>query len=216
MLRGGSRLAIPKCMMSQVIRTLFLAYLVLILASCAKPKAQKDCGYVQNVYGERVSWKQSVPVVMYFHTSVPAQFEANIRAAAESWNKAFGRNILIIESARVGGGGPARDNKNVIYFLNTWEADRASEQARTSLYWVGDQIQEADIRVNQNYQFYVTGAAATGSAVNIQALLLHEMGHVIGLRHNDASPSVMATYLKANQDRNQLQEADMASLQCEY
>lgn len=204
-------------MMAHVIKTLFFAYLVLILASCAKPKAQKDCGYVQNVYGERVSWKNTVPVRMYFHTSVPAQFETAIRSAAESWNRAFGRTILIIESTRVGGGGPTRDNKNVIYFLNTWEADRASEQARTSLYWVGDQIQEADVRVNaQNYQFYATGTAVTVSAVSIEALLLHELGHVIGLRHNDASPSVMATYLKANQDRTQLQEADMASLQCEY
>ncbi len=203
--------------MVQFIKSLFLLYLVLILASCAKPKAQKDCGFVQNVYGERVSWKQAVPVRMYFHTSVPAEYEASIRAAAESWNRAQGREFLVIDANRVGGGGPSRDGKNVIYFLNTWEKDRTSEQARTSLYWVGDQIQEADIRVNaQNYQFYVTQTGTSAQLISIQALLLHEMGHVIGLRHNDASPSVMATYLKAGQDRNQLQQADMASLQCEY
>lgn len=203
-------------MATQALRITFLFYLVLMLASCAKPKAQKDCGYVQNVYGERVSWKQVVPVKMHFHTSVPVAYESAIRAAAESWNKAYGRELIRFESARVGGI-QARDSQNVIYYLSTWEADRASEQARTSLYWVGDQIQEADIRINgQNYQFYAAQGNANGQAVSIQSLLLHELGHVIGLRHNDALPSVMATYLKANQDRNQLQEADLASLRCEY
>jgi hypothetical protein len=203
--------------LSQALKFLFISYLALVLTSCAKPKAQKDCGYVQNVYGERVSWKQAVPVRMYLHTSVPAAYETSIREAANSWNKARGRELVIIDANRIGGSGPARDGRNVIYMQSTWEADRASEQARTSLYWVGDQIQEADIRINgQNYTFYVTQTSSTTQAVSIQALLLHELGHVIGLRHNDASPSVMATYLKANQDRTILQAADTSSLQCEY
>ena len=203
--------------MTHALRILFLSYLVLVLASCAKPKAQKDCGYVQNVYGERVSWKQNAPVKMYLHTSVPSAYEVGIRAAAETWNKAHRNNLIIIEQNRISDSGPARDGRNVIYLLSTWEGERASEQARTSLFWVGDQIQEADIRVNgQNYQFYVTNSGVSNQAVSIEALLLHELGHVIGLRHNDASPSVMATYLKANQDRIELQESDIASLQCEY
>jgi hypothetical protein len=202
--------------MNQALRLLFLSYLALVLASCAKPKAEKDCGYVQNVYGERVSWKQNSPVRMYLHTSIPVAYEPAIRAAADSWNKAHRNDLIVIDPNRVGGS-PARDGKNVIYLLSTWEADRSSEQARTSLYWVGDQIQEADIRINaHNYQFYVTHVAGITQAVSIQALVLHELGHVIGLRHNDATPSVMATYLKANQDRIELQAAVMASLQCEY
>ena len=203
--------------MSQALKFLFISYLALVLTSCAKPKAQKDCGYVHNVYGERVSWKQAAPVRLYLHTSIPAQYEPSIRAAAESWNRAHGRDLIVIDSNRVGGSGPARDGRNVIYMMSTWEADRASEQARTSLFWVGDQIQEADIRINaQNYTFYVTQSSTTTQAVSIEALVLHELGHVIGLRHNDASPSVMATYLKANQDRTKLQAADLSSLQCEY
>ncbi len=203
--------------MTTGLRLVFLMYLILILASCAKPKAQKDCGYVQNVYGERVSWKQNSPIKLFLHASIPADYEIGIRAAAESWNKAHRRQLITIESLRLAGGSPVRDGKNVIYLSSTWETEKASEQARTSLYWVGDQIQEADIRINgQNYQFYVTDSVSNPQAISIQALLLHELGHVIGLRHNDASPSVMATYLKANHDRNQLQETDLASLQCEY
>lgn len=153
---------------------------------------------------------------MYLHNSIPAQFESSIRKAAQTWNQAYGRTILIIEDHRVGGNAPARDSANVIYYMNNWEADRAAEQGRTSLYWVGDQIQEADIRINaRNYTFYTEANFAMGS-VNMEALILHELGHVLGLRHNDDSPSVMATYLKSHQDRTQLQSTDSESLKCEY
>lgn len=203
--------------MGSFVRSILLLYVALVVSSCAKPKAQSDCGFVKNVYGERVSWKNEVPIKMYLHSSIPSQYEASLRAAAETWNRAYGRTLIQIEQQRIQGAGPGRDNLNVIYLLNTWEADRASEQARTSLYWVGDQIQEADIRINAlNYQFYTSQPSQLSTGVNFEALLLHELGHVIGLRHNDASPSVMATYLKSNQDRTQLQGADLASLQCEY
>jgi hypothetical protein len=99
--------------------------------------------------------------------------------------------------------------------MNTWESNKASEQGRTSLYWVGDQIQEADIRINGlNYAFF--GATVVSGAVSMESLALHELGHVLGLKHNDSSPSVMATYLRLNQDRTQLQGSDHESLNCEY
>lgn len=203
-------------MLIQIYRMFILILAGLFLASCAKPNREADCGFVQNVYGERVSWKSTAPVKIYLHTSIPADYETAIRAAAQTWNRAFSRTVLEIEPSRVGGGGPVRDSKNVIYYMKTWEADKISEQARTSLYWVGDLIQEADIRINgQNYAFYTSENRVQGG-VNIEALVLHELGHVLGLRHNDATPSVMATYLKSNQDRTTLQQADLASLTCEY
>lgn len=189
--------------------------LVLIIAGCSKPKREADCGFVQNVYGERVSWKQNAPVQMTLHTSVPPQFEESIRQAAETWNRAFGRTMIVIAPQRIGGTVPGRDQQNIIYYLTTWEANKASEQGRTSLYWVGDQIQEADIRINGlNYAFF--GSAPIGGAVSMESLALHELGHVLGLKHNDSSPSVMATFLRLNQDRTQLQGSDQESLKCEY
>ncbi|MNL56538.1 Matrixin [compost metagenome] len=90
-----------------------------------------------------------------------------------------------------------------------------SEQARTNLYWIGDQIQEADIRVNASkYSFYWNGTG--GGSVNIEALILHELGHVLGLKHKDNEGSVMATYLANGSDRTALAPADTTNLQCEY
>lgn len=193
--------------------------------SACSPKPQSDCGYVQNVYGERISWKGQVPITMVLNESVPKEYEQAIVNAAETWNRTLGKTIFQIDlSKREQGTTTTRkDTKNVIYFYDHWEADRPNEQARTSIYWKGDLIEEADIRVNAvNFNFYSlanesanVNSVSTG-AVNIESLIIHEMGHVLGLRHNDKSTSVMATYLKSNTDRVKLSEADMKSLKCEY
>jgi hypothetical protein len=36
----------------------------MLIAACA-PKSQEDCGFVQNVYGERVSWKSDVRIEVW-------------------------------------------------------------------------------------------------------------------------------------------------------
>lgn len=186
-----------------------------MLAGCSSPKRQDSCGFVQNVYGERVSWKGASEIRFYLHQSVPAEFEMAFRKATETWNTALGKTLIFIDSQKVLSNSPARDGKNIVYYLNSWELEKASEQARTSLYWVGDQIQEADIRINGlNYSFYWLNSIP--GSVSMESLALHELGHVLGLKHNDSSPSVMATYLRTNQERSQLQESDEVNLNCEY
>lgn len=201
--------------------------LALSIQACA-PKSQEDCGFVQNVYGERISWKSDVPVTMYLHESVPDSMIPAIRSAAATWARTAGRDIIkIVEHPRETGPlNPHKDGRNVIYFMNTWEANRSSEQGRTSVYWIGDLIKEADIRLNAaDFSFYWNGSALTTAAkterkssspVNIEALVLHEMGHVLGLKHKDGNGSVMATYLSSGDDRVNLAGTDTASLQCEY
>ncbi|MBX2987067.1 MAG: matrixin family metalloprotease [Bdellovibrionaceae bacterium] len=199
---------------------------LLSLQACA-PKAQDDCGFVQNVYGERISWKGQIPITLQLHESVPDQYVEAIKAAANSWNKASGKPLFRIDETKATGTPTGRDRQNLISFSSNWEQEKLSEQAKTSVHWVGDQIQEADIRVNASktssgrevFQFYWQDPNATtvsGGGVNIEALLLHELGHVLGLKHKDRDSSVMATYLASNSDRTELAETDKSSLQCEY
>jgi hypothetical protein len=193
-----------------------LVVMALTLEACA-PKSQDSCGFVQNAYGERVSWKADVPVTMYLHESVPEQYVAAIVSASQTWERSSGRRLFnIVTSPRITGPNkPTQDGKNVIYFMDTWESDKLSEQARTTVLWNGDQIKETDIRVNTKFTFY-WNQGKSGSAVNIEALILHEMGHVLGLKHNDQGASVMATYLKNGDDRTELASQDTVDLKCEY
>lgn len=198
----------------------------LTIQACA-PKAQEDCGFVQNVYGERISWKGDVPVSLMIHTSVPDSMVSAIYSAAATWERTAGRKLFNISPYRYSGPlNPHKDGQNVIYLMNSWEDNRASEQGRTSVYWIGDQIKEADIRLNgADFGFYWNGQTLSRAAkmdrtssapVNIEALVLHEMGHVLGLKHKDGAGSVMATYLASGDDRVHLAATDETDLKCEY
>lgn len=204
----------------------YLSFLLILFAfslqGCA-PKSQEDCGFVQNVYGERISWKGEIPVTMYLHESVPQEYVGAIESAAKTWQDASGKRLinLVLNQRVTGPINPQKDGRNVIYYFSTWEAEKASEQARTSIYWVGDQIKEADMRINaKNFSYYWnqpgTLSSVTTSAVNIEALVIHELGHVLGLKHKDVGSSVMATYLASNTDRVQVSDTDRSALQCEY
>lgn len=201
--------------------------IMLIVQACA-PKSQMDCGFVQNVYGERISWQTESAVQMRLHESVPDSMIPAILAAAETWDRQAGRKVLeIVAEPRVKGpANPHKDGVNVIYLLDSWESNRSSEQGRTSIYWIGDLIKEADVRLNAaDFGFYWRGDTLTRAnknerssmaPVNIEALVLHEFGHVLGLKHNDTGGSVMATYLASGDDRVRLAAVDESSLKCEY
>ena len=188
------------------------------LNACAPktPSAQDADGYVQNVYGERISWKGAVPITLYIHESADP-YRAAIESAAKTWEAAAGHKLFNIVATKLTGPIlPAKDGMSVIYLMNTWEPELISQQARTSVYWVGDQIQEADMRINAKFSFYWNQAPSTLQAVNIEALVLHEMGHILGLKHRDDDPSVMATYLSSNTNRTNLYPDDINSLKLEY
>lgn len=186
----------------------------LTLQACAPKKAQDDGGYVQNVYGERVSWKGQVPITLYIHSSFPDEYIGAVEAAARTWEQAAGYKLFNVVTQKIGGV-PQQDRISVIYFMKDWEADKMSQQGRTSVYWLGDQIKEADMRINANFAFYWNQPKGS-QAVNMEALVLHEMGHILGLKHRDQSVSVMATYLASNTDRVRLSEEDIKSLKYEY
>ncbi len=223
MFQSGIFIAIPISRMRRWTQSFIVAVLSFVLLSliqaCA-PKSQEDCGFVQNVYGERISWKGQLPIVMKIHESVPATYYDTVVRAAETWNKAYGKTLIVVDKDNIVTGPvvSVKDTQNVIYFYPTWEANKTTEQARTSVYWLGDAIKEADIRINaKDFQFYDLSLSNKGpSKINLQALIIHEMGHVLGLKHKDTESSVMATYLASQSDRVQVAQTDKKSLTCEY
>jgi hypothetical protein len=196
---------------------LLLPLFCLLLVNCGtKREAQPDCGFVQNVYGERISWKDSAAIPLYIHESFPAAMLPALQKAMARWDLVLGRTAFRIAQTGYQSSSPAQDGVNVMYWLKTWEANKTTEQARTSVYWVGDQIKEADIRINsKNFNFYLDTATA-GNSVHLESLLVHELGHVLGLKHRDEAGSVMATYLAAQTQRTNISKVDVQDLKCEY
>jgi len=214
------------------VTALFIFVVVEIFLSGCAPKQSEDCGFVQNVYGQRISWKSNMPIKLVINQSVPTELRPAIYRAAATWEKNIGRKVFEISEEINGSAKPARDRKNGIYFLTEWESDRKSEQGRTSVYWAGDEIQEADIRINwADFNYYdqdakqivksldtngMVSAMSDSAGYNFEALVLHEMGHFLGLKHRENGGTVMATYLSAYTDRVTLADVDRESVQCEY
>lgn len=188
-----------------------------IQACGRKFNPEEACNFVQSGNLQRVSWKERIPVKLLIHTSVPTEAYGAIERAVESWNRDFGREILVIEAWGVGGSNsPVQDGHNIIYWMTSWETSRANEQARTTIYWHGNQIFEADLRLNAyNYSLF-TGPGSNVSGVDLESLVLHELGHVLGLAHNDNLGSVMNISLSSGQTRRTLDAQDVESLRCEY
>lgn len=204
-------------------KTISVLLAILALVGCAESnKEQASCGFVQNVYGERISWKNQVPIPLQIHSSVPREMVPSIEKALQSWEQAAGRPLFRIQNySYTGETIPRQEGLNVISFLSSWESNKSSEQARTSVYWVGSEIREADIRINaKNFTFYAESPVRSQD-VHLESLVLHELGHLLGLKHSDqggqiSTQSVMATYLAAQTKRDVLPEADVAAVQCEY
>lgn len=199
-----------------------LAASLLILPACApKLDPQESCNFVQNGSLQRVSWKKGLPVRLYIHESVASQEYINaIHQAAEEWNLTMGMQAIVIEASKVGGPNVAKkDGYSMIYMQNTWDADKPTEQARTTIYWTGSRITEADVRINaKNFKFF-TGTEPNHSAVHLPSLMVHELGHVLGLAHRAEHGSVMVTTLFSGEIRprdGQIPEIDKESLRCEY
>lgn len=199
---------------------LVVAAPMLILSACAdRPRSQEPCNFIQNSYGQRVSWKDNVPVTLYLHASFPEEYRVAVTDAMSHWNNRMGRNIFVLSYDILGGPVESRqDGRSVIYWKTNWDGNKPNEQGRTSTFSVGDQIQEADVQVNGFHFKYFVNTPMSRNEIHLTSLLVHELGHVLGLQHNDdaESFSVMATYLAPNVARDAVSNADVDSLQCEY
>lgn len=212
----------------------FMSVICVAVVAVAVLRAPKrpvdDCGFVQNIYGQRISWKTKSAIPLHIDDSVPIELRPAIYRAAKTWENYIGRQIFdISENSTNSSGSQGQSNKNSIYFLKKWESDKVSEQGRTNVIWAGDEIQKADIRINAaNFRYYNLSPLelkdslgtqtdlAKADGYSFEALILHEMGHFLGLKHREDQGTVMATHLGAFVNRTQLAISDQSSIACEY
>ena len=127
-----------------------------------------------------------LPVTMRIDDSVPQDAQQGILAAAKRWNRTFkGVQIFDIRPS-LDELPPEVDGLSRIHWVKEgWEyKDTHLALAR----WDAgeDQImEEADIYINFEYYDYALGDEPVKDMYDLQSLLLHELGHVLGLCHVD-------------------------------
>lgn len=189
----------------------------LFIQACApKLTPQESCNFVMNNDKQRVSWGPQTPVTMYVDSSFPSEYFDAVKSAVNTWNGRMGREVLKVGGWTNSYPNESQDGVNIIYWRkNSWP-DPHDKQAITTIYWAADRIFEADIRINNTKDFdYFWGPPVSGK-VDVESLLLHELGHVLGLSHQEVGGSVMAMRLENAVERRSPAELDINDLKCEY
>lgn len=202
------------------LRTLVLSILIVstvgLVACQPKLKPEEDCNFVMSSEIQRVSWKDKTPIKLYISSEVPIELRESVRIAASKWNLQIGKEALLIYESDNTPTDAVKDGINIISWETAWNPNKPSEQARTTITWRGDTISEADILVNAKNHQYSAFGERDPNKIDFTALMVHELGHVLGLQHVTGEPSVMAPTLALNEPRINIQQVDADSLKCEY
>ncbi|WII72095.1 matrixin family metalloprotease [Bdellovibrio sp. 22V] len=179
--------------------------------------AETDCGFVQNAYGQRVSWKKNIPVTLELHKSFPTEYEEVLRKAASHWNDAAGMTLFnFVRSEKTLTDETKRDSVNTVHWLQEWPEAQKNMQGLTNLYWRANELYEADVAIDNKYFNFFIDEYQSYKDVHLESLLIHELGHVLGLKHRSTVPSVMWAVLNGALKRDVLTAADRETIKCEY
>lgn len=113
-----------------------------------------------------------------------------------------------------------RDNYRDVRGVNDATARGILGTERTYYSWSSPwHITESDIFFNAAYQNFTTSTGSvcgTNSRVLLQRVALHELGHMIGLRHSNVGTAIMAASMGCSDVRMILQRDDINGLDYLY
>jgi hypothetical protein len=136
-------------------------------------------------------WKETV-IPLYLNREANSKSEECLVECIDEWNRVLDGRISFSYAGR-NRAGLRRDSKNTVSFLVTWPRRVKDSYIGYAYNWKrSGVIRESDIILNQYlYKFTVQPEKVDNGYFYLKAILLHEMGHVLGLDHTDDPASIM-------------------------
>lgn len=172
-------------------------------------------------------WSSSdLPIKVYISNSYEINVQNAIISAMNTWNSAIGfdvfeheivNNIYDYDSIEAF----LNDNLTSVSFPSRWPAQTVDfVLASTSLKRVGNRIIKGDIMFNvTNPKYEFSASLPLNDKVDIESVVLHELGHLLGLNHVDTAEdhySVMHKSIGKNQTKRVLSEKDIENILKKY
>jgi len=159
------------------------------------------------------TWRSGdLPVSIAFTGSVPGvadDLRALLDVSARAWSTpACTRAGFVAAEPRAFTGAEGDNGKNdIIVHTTDWPAPLATGAAgHTILYVLGDRIVEADIHLNAKDFTFAVGAVP--AKIDLQALLIHELGHALGIGHSADARATMNAGLPSGIAARSLEKDD--------
>ena len=175
-----------------------------------------DRGAAEVVGHSLVDYSWAGEVQLWSHKAMSAESVEGLLAAIETWNEAIGSDTLIYLGETTTGReqglySSLDDEKTVVYLESQWSSSTGKplETLGTTVWEVSEndesQIVKGDIILNGEHYFFDDAEQepdsdedlASGGLVDAETVLLHELGHLLGLRHVSAAEdphSIMSPY----------------------
>lgn len=186
----------------KLLRFIFFFFILTLLLACGSENDEnqgncdasiKSSGYLLSNDCRALSWGMSIPIKIYYGSSLSEEAISAFEEAIRIWENAVGKNLFDVlgNFSDFGAENDTLINTIGMRSGSQWTASpiegKADEPAKT-IYYYKNFIYNADIFLNSDFPFSVNGTPNTYDLVSIA---LHELGHVLGLDHDDSSPLIV-------------------------
>jgi len=135
------------------------------------------------------------------------QAAAMLDRAAKDWAAVPGTNLGFQSLGTVDGASAGKDGRNTVSMADDLFADQKFIALTTNWYDDQGQIIEADMQIDPT---------AVSGGYNVQQLVEHEMGHVLGLDHSAVLSSIMYPYVGTGANAVTLDSDDRIAISSAY
>ncbi|WP_408096440.1 matrixin family metalloprotease [Peredibacter sp. HCB2-198] len=218
-------------------KTLLFVPILFSLVACNATKTEEvTTGGVVTSTTPHIWGNQSFPKKLYISEDFDTEEIDNIADMAVQWDAAVEnkKSFFAIQSSltpelseQVSGSRGFQDGIFGVYKVVKWPTDLPGALAVTQMFGTvynsGDSdeyysVQHADILVNYRYTFY---SGDSGYGYDLKTVLLHEMGHFIGLNHQNVNYSqrystVMYPSVSSSDKKREPMPLDQVTLASHY